>query len=918
MFAPGIALTVAIVYLSVLFAVAYYGDKRGRAGRSLIANPYTYALSIAVYCTAWTFYGSVGRAASSGLDFLAIYVGPTLAALLWWHVLRRIVRISKVNRITSIADFIASRYGKSQLLGGLATVIAVVGIVPYIALQLKAVSNSYQVLQSAPGASLMMASAVHPPVLEDTAFHVAIIMALFAVLFGTRHIDVTERHEGMVAAIAFESIVKLFAFLAVGVFVVFGLFDGPADLFARAAERPEIARLFTGLGATGYGGWVTLTLLSMAAILFLPRQFQVAVVENVNERHLGTAIWMFPAYLLLINLFVLPIAVAGALIFAPGTVDADTFVLALPLREGLGELALLAFIGGLSAATAMVIVESIALATMVCNDLVMPVLLRLRWLGFAERRDLGRTLVRIRRASIVVVLMLGYFYFRVIGETYALVTIGLISFVAVAQFAPAMIGGLFWRGATRTGALVGLSAGFAVWLYTLFVPAFARSGWVPESFIAEGAFGVALLKPYALFGLGDLDNLTHALFWSMVFNIGGYVAASIVTRQSHIERVQATRFIDVFRQTEGPGGAAAWPAKTVLADLEELVARFVGRARAAAEFARFERERAEPGGRAGPADRDAVRFAERLLAGAIGAASARVAVASVVKQEGLGLEEVLQILDESSQVIEYSRQLEQKSMELERATAELRGANERLKELDRLKDEFIATVTHELRTPLTSIRSFSEILHDNPDLPAAQRREFQDIIIKESERLTRLINQVLDLARLEAGRFDWRIGPVDLGEVVAEAIAATRQLFNDKAVSLEVAAAGDLPPALVDRDRLMQVVINLLSNAVKFSPRGSGRVVIAAGRDGGMVKISITDNGVGIAPADRERVFERVLQVGDPLTDKPEGSGLGLAISRRIVEHLGGRIWVESAPGKGSTFAFVLPIAEPAVASAAK
>jgi signal transduction histidine kinase len=514
--------------------------------------------------------------------------------------------------------------------------------------------------------------------------------------------------------------------------------------------------------------------------------------------------------------------------------------------------------------------------------------------------------------------MLGYFYFRVIGETYALVTIGLISFAAVAQFAPAMIGGLFWRGATRSGALVGLSAGFAVWLYTLFIPAFARSGWLPETYIAEGAFGISLLKPYALFGLDGLDSLTHALFWSMVFNIGGYVAASIATRQSHIERVQATRFVDVFRQTEGPGRTSSWPAKAVLSDLQELVARFVGRQRAEQAFDRFARDHAQRGDAAEPGDRDAIQFAERLLAGAIGAASARVAVASVVKQEGLGLEEVLQILDESSQVIEYSRQLEQKSMELERATAELRSANERLKELDRLKDEFIATVTHELRTPLTSIRSFSEILHDNPDLPPGQRQEFQDIIIKESERLTRLINQVLDLARLEAGRFDWRIGEVDLEGVITEAIAATRQLFADKSIQLTVEVAAGLPSARVDRDQLMQVVLNLLSNAVKFSPRGSGRVAVTANREGGMLKVAVSDNGVGIAPDDQERVFEKFLQVGDPMTEKPEGSGLGLAISRRIVEHLGGRIWVESAPGKGSTFAFVLPIAEPAVASAAK
>ena len=360
-------------YLCLLFAIAYYGDKRADAGRSLIANPYIYALSIAVYCTSWTFYGSVGRAASSGVGFLPIYLGPTLMFTLGWFVLRKIIRISKLNHITSIADFVSSRYGKSHLLGGLVTVIAVVGILPYISLQLKAVSTSFNVILHYPEV-IVQAGLAGSPLHADTALYVALLLAMFTILFGTRTIEATEHHQGMVAAIAFESVVKLLAFLAVGVFVTFGMFDGPGDLFGRAAALPELRRLMTLEGAGG--NWVALTALAMMAIICLPRQFQVAVVENTDESHLNKAMWLFPLYLLAINVFVLPIAFGGLLRFPGGGVDADTFVLALPMAEESPWLALFVFIGGLSAATAMVIVATIALSTMVSNDLVMPVLLR--------------------------------------------------------------------------------------------------------------------------------------------------------------------------------------------------------------------------------------------------------------------------------------------------------------------------------------------------------------------------------------------------------------------------------------------------------------------------------------------------------------------------------------------------------------
>lgn len=509
-----VVIAVSLFYLGLLFAVAWWGDKRADQKRSLIANPTIYALSMAVYCTTWTFYGSVGRAAVSGIGFLPVYLGPTLVMALGWFLLLKMIRVVKANRITSIADFISSRYGKSHLLGGLVTIIAVLGIIPYIALQLKAVSSSVSLLLSYPEIVMPSHSATMS-VAADISFYIALILAAFTIVFGTRHLDATERHEGMVAAIALESGVKLVAFLAVGVYVTYGMYDGFGDIFEHIDANPELQRLATAIpSGKGYTGWFSLIVLSAMAVLFLPRQFQVTVVENVNEAHLKRAAWLFPLYLLLINIFVLPIALGGLLHFAGQGVDADTFVLTLPMSQRHEGLTLLVFVGGLSAATGMVIVETIALSTMVCNDLVMPLLIRHKRVALEESGDLSRLLLSIRRGAIVVILLLGYLYFRLAGEAYALVAIGLISFSAVAQFAPAMIGGMYWRGGTRGGALAGLSAGFLVWAYTLLLPSFAKSGWLPDDFLTQGLLGTELLRPQQLFGLTGFDEIAHCLFWS--------------------------------------------------------------------------------------------------------------------------------------------------------------------------------------------------------------------------------------------------------------------------------------------------------------------------------------------------------------------------------------------------------------------
>ncbi|MFN8496151.1 MAG: sensor histidine kinase [Caldilineaceae bacterium] len=910
---------VSLGYVGILFAIAYYGDKRADAGRSMIGNPYVYALSMAVYCTTWTFYGSVGRAAATGLGFLPIYLGPTLAAALWWFILRKIIRISKVNRITSIADFVASRYGKSTALGALVTIIAVVGIVPYISLQLKAVSTSFNLLWNYPQLNTTTPLA-DMFTLADTAYLAAILLAVFAILFGTRHLDVTEHHEGLVAAVAFESVIKLVAFCAVGVFVTFGLYRGFGDVFNQAATVPQLRALFviTANGpqlsaADAYSGWTWLIFLSMLAILFLPRQFQIAVVENVDERHLRKAIWLFPLYLLAINIFVLPIAFGGLLHFAGQPVDADTFVLTLPLAAGREMLALLVYIGGFSAAASMVIVETVALSTMVSNDLVMPLVLRT--LHLAEQGDLSAMVLGIRRVTIALLLMLGYIYLHFTSATSSLVNIGLISFAAVAQFAPAILGGIYWKGGTRRGALIGLTAGFLVWSYTLPLPTLVGSSWLPATLLAQGPFGIAWLHPYHLFGLQDLDPVSHSLFWSMLVNIGGYVGFSLFGQQDVLEASQARLFVDVFNYSHNGEILPLWRGTATVQSLRALLERFLGEQRAERALLAFARQRGLEWTTTAEADPELVRHTEKLLAGAIGAASARVAVASVVQEETLGLDEVLRMLDETSQVIAYShqleersRQLEQKSLALEAATAELRAANERLQELDRLKDDFISTVTHELRTPLTSIRAFSEILHDNPTLEVERRTHFLEVILKESERLTRLINQVLDLAKLEAGAADWHASAVDLGDLISEAVTATSQLCQERQIELAVELPEHAPILWVDRDRIMQVMVNLLSNAIKFCDAKRGWIGIRLQLLPASVQVDVADNGPGIPQPEQEIIFDKFRQVSDATTGKPQGTGLGLPISRQIIAHYGGQLWVESAPGAGATFSFTLPL----------
>ncbi len=877
----GAIIATAVGYLLMLFAVAYFIERRPRS--PLAGSSIVYTLSLAVYCSSWTFNGGVGRAAQSGLDFLPIYLGPTLAFCLGPFIIRRMLRVSKANNITSIADLIGARFGRSGGLAALVTLIAVVGLVPYLALQLKSISSGFETLTAG---TLGSGNTI------DAAFWAAVILTLFAMLFGSRSIRPGEHHPGMVAAIALESILKLVSLTVIGLFVGYGLFHGFGDLFARAAADPGTAAIFA-YDPHRYGvSWVAMTLLAGLAALCLPRQFHVMIVENVNERHLDRAIWQFPLYLLVINLFVLPIAVAGRLLL-PGDTDPDNLVLALPLVGGQPLLALVAFLGGVSAAASMVVVETTALSIMVCNDVVMPALLRVKGLGLDERSDLTRLLLWVRRGAMLFVMGLGYLYMRHDSAQFALVSIGLLSFVAVAQFAPALIGGLFWRGATKAGAITGIASGFAIWLYTLLLPTFARSGSVTSSFIADGPFGIALLRPYELFGLSGLDPVTHSTFWTLLINAGTLAGVSLLGRQRPVERARAAMFVDADRTGQA---AQMWRRTASTPDLHALASRFLGRARADLAFNDWASGRGTDPHSAARADAETVLFYERLLASAVGAASARVLVGAIVEEEQLGLDDVMRIIDETWRLMETNQALKT-------ATEELQLANERLKELDRLKDDFVATVNHELRTPLASIRAFSEILRDHHELSDEEHAEFLNIVVAESERLTRLIGQLLDLSRVEAvGQLPSDKRPVDLASVVRESSATLRELFASRNVALDVDIELQRALVLGDHDRLVQVLVNLLGNAAKFAPQRGGRARVRLRSVGDEYELAVSDNGPGIRPADRGIVFERFRQLGDPMDVKPQGVGLGLAISQRIVEQHGGRIWIEDGAEGGAMF----------------
>ena len=885
-------------YLGLLFLIAWWAEKNAHK-RKWLTGSGVYALSLAVYCTAWTYYGSVGYAASQGLSFLTTYIGPTLMAPFFWILLRKIIRICKTQRITTIADFIATRYGKSKLLGALITLVCFLGILPYMSIQLKAISNSFTILFQD-----SLESRVSFAFFYDTSFYTTLVLILFTILFGARKIDTAEKNVGLISAIAFESVFKLLAFLVVGGFVTYGIFNGFQDIFQKAeVQLPDFNQLLVVDPSHGYADWMLLNVLAMFAIVFLPRQFHVSVKENHDERHLKKATWMFPLYLLLINIFVIPIALGGNLLFAHHSIDADTFVLAIPLAQDQLGIALFTHLGGFSAATSMIIISSTALSIMFSNNLLMPLVVGSSTLTRSLKERLSPLLLQSRRGVIAALLLLAYLYYKYVGESFSLVSIGLISFVAVAQFAPLVVGGIYWKGGTRQGAITGIVVGFAIWLYTLVLPTMVSTGFLPQSLLSHG---ISWLHPETLFGITSLKPIPLAFFCSLWFNSLSYYGVSLLTSQTSLERNQAEVYVDIFKYSAVFESSIVWKGTAYQEDVKALIGRFLGLERTNRLFSRFMKENyidALPQ----QADFRVVNYAENLLAGVVGSASARMLVASVVKEEEISLAEVLDILQESQQIKILNQELEKKSMALIEAGERLKKANQELVKLDRLKDQFISMVTHEMRTPITSIRAFSEILNDNPDLTDEEKGRFFDTIIKETDRMDRLINQVLDLEKMESGKIRISLSPQNLNDIVQESLNSLDQVISEKKIIMHQSLKENLPLVHGNRDRLVQVMLNLLSNAIKFCDDKRGEIWVFSGNGQDEVKVSVQDNGTGVPQESRQLIFEAFYQAKNQSALKPKGSGLGLSICKKIIEKHQGDIWVEDAEHGGANFSFILP-----------
>ncbi|MDP1583673.1 MAG: hybrid sensor histidine kinase/response regulator [Bradyrhizobium sp.] len=639
----------AFGYIGFLFVIASYGDRlsptqRGRAGAMI------YPLSLAIYCTSWTFFGSVGFATRTGVDFLAIYLGPILMIAFCTPLLRRVIKLAKSQNITSIADFIAARYGKSQAVAATVAVIAIVGSVPYIALQLKAVAAS---LGTILGEDQAFSSI---PIIGDVALIVTLAMAAFAVLFGTRQTDATEHQHGLMLAIATESIVKLVAFIAVGAFVTFWMFS-PVELIERAMKSPEAVRAIEY--TPSIGNFLTMTLLSFFAIMLLPRQFHVSVVENSSDAEVGRARWLFPLYLVAINLFVIPIAIAGLVTFPFGAVESDMYVLALPMHANSPALSVLVFVGGLSAATAMVIVECVALSIMVSNDIVVPLVLQRSRESRAGQKDFGNFLLRVRRLAILAIMVMAYFYYRALGSAQ-LAAIGLLSFAAIAQLAPSFFGGLFWRRATARGAMGGMLVGVAVWIYTLFLPSFLEGNAAGMLLLQHGPFGIEALRPRALLG-ADLPPLLHGVLWSLSLNLLTYIVLSLARQPSSIERLQADLFAP---STLAPMNPAfrRWRTTVTVQDMQSTVAQYLGPDRAGHSFEAFAIARHTALDPAAPADFELLQHAEHLIASSIGAASSRLVMSLLLRKRTVSAKAALKLLDDSHAALHFNREVLQTAL----------------------------------------------------------------------------------------------------------------------------------------------------------------------------------------------------------------------------------------------------------------
>lgn len=907
MFSPLTVLLVLLIYFGLLFALAQWVEGKSALSQRIAGSPIVYALSLAVYATSWTYYGSVGKAVTSGMLFTTVYIGPTLTIILWWQIMRRMVRIKNRYRITSIADFISARYDRSVSLAALASIGAILGTTPYIALQIKSVVATFTIIA---GDSVGSPSWVY----HQIGPFAILLMIAFTIIFGVRRLDPTERHQGMITAVAAESLIKLTAFLACGIFITF-MVHGGVDALFQATENmghrlDEIITL-SGNTETPYSTWATYLLLSMSAILFLPRQFHVAVVENGNERHIATAMWLFPLYVFLISLFVIPIALDGLRIGFART-WADTYVLRLPLWYGRPWLAMLVYIGGVSAAISMVMISSMTLSTMLVNHIMLPVIRAIPILAPLRRR-----LLQLKWIAVVLVILTGYWFEDVAGEGFMLVNMGMISFAAALQFAPCLLGGLFWERGNKIGAQAGLLGGYAVWFYTLVFPTFSGHDGFIHSTTMDGLFGIAALKPEALFGMTAMDPLSQSVFWSMLVNIGFYIIGSTLFEAKTSGRTLAREFVNIDKQTEThtPQGEATIDIKSKTSPIISALAHYVSNNDANSMFLNSLH-------RAGLAGKRKVSLTEltellgeveNTLAGAVGAAEAHSAImsAEVYTDEERAMlsnmyAEILADLKltpgELKQRVDYykeresimSRQAEELETRVKARTVELEAANKEL-------EAFSYSVSHDLRAPLRAIDGFSQALvEDFSDKLDEDGLDYLDRVRKASQRMGELIDDILTLSRMT--RLELEREDIDLSGLALDVVEEIHERNQNRHVNVYIE-----PNLTAHADgRLVRLVLeNLLGNAWKFST-GNENPSISFEREevDGATWFMVRDNGAGFDMRYQNKLFKAFSRLH--AQDEFEGTGIGLAIVDRVVRKHGGSVRAEGELGKGATFYFTL------------
>ncbi|GLB53811.1 sodium:solute symporter [Neptunitalea chrysea] len=893
-----VLITIIIFYLVMLFFIAFWAEKNSKS--KWINNPIVYTLSLGVFCSAWTYYGSVGVASTSGAEFLPTYLGPVIASPIFIVLLRKIMRISKHQRVASIADFISLRYGNNRFIGALVTITCLIAILPYISLQLKAISETYEIitLDSSSGKILTGSESIF----TDSTFYIAVLLAIFASFFGTQTADTTDKHIGIVTTVAFESIIKLLFFLIIGVYVTFFIFDGTEDIYNQISQFKDVDTLTTFPDVYGGFNWFYMTVISFVAVFLLPRQFQMMVVENDRERYLKYVIWLFPLYLLLFNLFVIFIAWGGNLSIGD-TANPDYYTILLPLKNGNIVLSLLVFLGGFSAVISMVVVSTIALSTMLSNNVIIPYGY-LEVFRNTETERNNKYIKNIRRFSVFSLIIAAYLFYVNFSRELSLFSIGYISFVIIAQLAPSFFIGLYWnRGAAR-GAKAGIIIGLVVTFYSLILPLILNGFFNTNSFVEEGPFGIGLLRPYQLFGIDFLNPIAHAFFWSMFFNVAAYLSFSLMGSGNYRERNYAEMFVRSSNYSDLQEGAYVWKGEAYVSDLRRILERFLGVSKTERALELFYKKYDLPKDTV-MADAKLVNFSEKLLIGSIGSSSARIIISNVVKEEPVSLPEVLQILEESKETIITNQFLKDKSEQLTRLTADLKRANEELIFQDKQKDEFLDTVSHELKTPITAIKASAEILIDDDEMSLEMRERFLNNIVEDTERLSKLIHNILDVEKLSSGREQLVIKEYDILKTIEEAIHFVTAEVNCKKVTI----FNVVPPMSLkyDEDRIIQVFINLLSNAIKFVDESTGEIKIYLENFPEYVLIYVEDNGKGIPKEDFNYIFDKFYQSKNQNTKKPLGSGFGLAICKHIVESHGGSIWAYEFVEKGANFVVKLP-----------